>query len=69
MSQQNELFIWGTGSWGHCRKPTLITNICKFEENQFANDLILGDNYGLTIGRDKFHLIGTQKLPEYSSKF
>lgn len=47
LTSHNNIFIWGTGSWGHARKPTNLKDICHFEGIPKFSSIIMGDNYAL----------------------
>jgi len=47
LTSHNNIYIWGTGSWGHARKPVNLKDLCAFDGIPKFSSLIMGDNYAL----------------------
>lgn len=67
-TSKGAIYVWGTGSWGHARKPTNILNICQFEgTNPTFTNLVMGDNYALLQDAQGYFVFGSQILPTLGS--
>lgn len=67
LTSRGNLLVWGTGSWGHARKPTNIHKICQLDTSLQLLNMMMGDNYAVIQDTNNHLIFGSQMLPDLGS--